>query len=53
MLYAEKMYETDWKGNVMWANWGDDRTNDAAGMVCRAGCTCRSAPTRSILTRSP
>lgn len=25
MLQAEKMYEADWKGSVMWANWGDDR----------------------------
>jgi len=27
MLYAEKMYETDWKGSIMWANWGDNRGN--------------------------
>lgn len=26
MLYAEKMYETDWKGCIMWANWGKTPT---------------------------
>jgi len=25
MMYAEKIYESEWKGWVMWANWGDNR----------------------------
>src|SRR5690348_8287329 len=29
MMYAEKIYESEWKGWVMWANWGGFR--NAAG----------------------
>jgi prepilin-type N-terminal cleavage/methylation domain-containing protein/prepilin-type processing-associated H-X9-DG protein len=25
ILLAEKMYEGEWKGGIMWANWGDNR----------------------------